>query len=381
MRSDYKNMLSVNILSVVWGISLLAGVFCIESVQAEGNSIQTHAMFQSWKISGASGETTIDQWTVPINGAIPLQNDFELLFYAAGSANTLDGNISDYDLNGFSDVRLQLHRSFGEDRFIFGAGVNLPTGKSKLDFAVDTVIINQLSENYLNFPLRRFGQGFDFNLMGGVAGSLGEFNASAGVMYEFTGAFGPYQDQESYDPGNLITTTISLNRVFDKLVLSGNLLLTFYGADRFDDKKVFEQNTRLSFRLGSSYSTSAYRASLSLGYLLRGRNTRYGGNETIVEQLQLFGNEFSARGSMDFWLANGWSLGPAAEIRLVSGDERTGPERFGSSEIFGFGGSVRKRISGGLNVLANGLYHTGSADDDKLDISGLSLSLSLLSAF
>lgn len=376
MRTDYRIR-----LNVICGISLLAGVFCVESIRAEGNSVQIHALFQSWKIADSAGEKTIDQWTVPITGVIPLRNDFELLFYAAGSANSLDANVTDYDLNGVSDVRLQVHRSFSEDRFIFGAGVNLPTGKSDLDFAVDTTIINQLSENFLSFPLRRFGQGFGFNVMGGVAGQLGEFNASAGAMYEFTGEFDPYQDQGSYNPGNLFTTTVSLSRVFDKLALSGNLLLTFYGADRFDDKKVFEQNTRVSLRLGSSYTQKAYRANLSAGYLLRGRNTRYGGNETIVEQLQLFGNEFSVRGSLEFRLANGWEAGPAAEMRFVAGDERTGASRFGSSEIYGFGGSVRKSISGGLNVLANGLYHTGSADDNKLDVSGLSFSLSLLSAF
>ncbi len=376
MRSDYAK-----ILKILCGVPLLAGMFSVPTAQAEGVSVQAHTMFQSWKITDSAGEKTIDQWTVPINGVIPLQNDFELLFYAAGSANTLNANVNDYDLNGISDVRLQVHRAFAEDLIIIGAGVNLPTGKRDLDFTVDTMIVNQLSENFLSFPLRRFGQGFGFNLMSGVAGALGEFNASAGILYEFTGEYDPYQDQGRYNPGNLFTATISLSRVFEKLALSGNLLMTFYGADRFDDKKVFEQNTRLSFRLGSSYSAKAYRASLSLGYLLRGRNTRYGGDEVIIEQLQLFGDEFSARGSLDFWLENGWSVGPTAELRLVSGDELIGPLRFGSSEIYGFGGSVQKRISDGLNVRVKGLYHTGSADDNKLDVSGLSLSLSLLSSF
>lgn len=386
MRNDYAKDYA-KIVKAVCGVCLLAGMFSAltaltaPSVQAEGISVQAHAMFQSWKITDSAGERTIDQWTVPINGVVPLQNDFELLFYAAGSANALNANVNDYDLNGISDVRLQVHRAFAEDRFIIGAGVNLPTGKRDLDFTVDTLIVNQLSENFLSFPLRRFGQGFGFNIMSGVAGPLGEFNASAGVLYEFTGEYDPYRDQGRYNPGNLFTATISLSRVFEKLALSGNLLMTLYGTDRFDNKKVFEQNTRLSFRLGSSYSGNTYRANLALGYLLRGRNTRYGGNEVIVEQLQLFGDEFSARGSLNFLLANGWSVGPAAELRLVSGDELVGPLSFGSSEIYGFGGTAQKRISGGLNARVSGLYHTGSADDNKLDVSGMSLSLSLLSSF
>ncbi|MFQ5607256.1 MAG: hypothetical protein ACE5GA_04865 [Candidatus Zixiibacteriota bacterium] len=367
-------------------VVILAFALCLtplarQTVNAEGFVVNTHAMFQTWKVTDSAGEMTITQWALPLSGIVPLENDFALQYYAAGARSDLDETALDYDLTAASDVRFLLNRRFADDRFLLGVGLNLPTGKQNLDFALDTVIINQLSESYLSFPLRRFGQGFGVNFLGGAAGPLGVLDASVGVIYELTGEYDPYEGEGAYDPGNFFMGTLGAVYRAERFVISGNLSTTIYSADRLDDKKVVQQSARISLRLAGAYASGKSRVNLSAGYLLRGRNKQFDSQEAIVRQLQLLGDEFSVNGSLDFALDGGWSLGPRSEVRLISGDELAGTEHFGSSEIFGFGGRVGKRLSSTLSLSLNSRYYTGSANDGLLDVSGVSLSLSLFSAF
>ena len=90
-------------------------------------------IYSHWKLDSDSGEVTVNQMAVPLNGFVQLKDNWEAQFYIASASNSMSVVDSDSSLSGLGDARLQVNHSFNEDRFLISGGINLPTGKKKLN--------------------------------------------------------------------------------------------------------------------------------------------------------------------------------------------------------------------------------------------------------
>ncbi len=346
-------------------------------VYGRPTSGEVAVVYSHWELDGDSGMSEIDQFTMPLVGFVPIRDNWEAYVFVNSSTNSLTSAGTDSDLSGLGDVRVQVNRSLREDRILLSVGINLPIGKKKLTQDEERPVLQWLSQNYLSFPMRRFGEGFGFNVLLGAAEQMGDVRFGGGVMYQFTGSYDPYEGSADYNPGDFISINGGADWKTDEWMLSGGAVLTHFFEDQSNGVDVFRQSTQFDVRLGADYDTERYGISISLGYLARGRNTFYAPDPDITERV--FGDEFSINGSLTRRFQDGWYVGPAAQLRLIGDSERSlqSDEGLGSSQIIGLGADVGKALSEQVSAGLGGRYFTGSADDSDIDVSGFQVTAAL----
>lgn len=331
-------------------------------------STDLQMVFTGWSLKYGDSTSDINQLMFPLNGFVPLGENFEANFYMANSSNKLNQPAANLDLSGLSDFRIQLNHSFLDDAFLLSGGVNLPTGKKKLNPGDQWTVIEFLSRDFLSFPMSRFGEGFGFNLLIGGARMLGQFKCGGGITYQFNGPYKPLADGLDYNPGDLLSANADAEWQKNSAKFNADIIGTLYTSDKMDGKKDFKQGSQLDLRLSGLYDKRPYSFGGSLRYLVRGRNTRYGIDEAVVEQLKIYGNEFGASGRISLAF-NEWVFSPMGEVRMIAKNE----DNFGNSKIYGFGGSLDKKIGANAAFGFSFEYLTGNADGGKIDLSGYRL--------
>jgi len=334
-------------------------------------------LYTHWSDESDSTSYEVDQFAVPLVGFIPLQENFELHLYAANASTTVDTGGSDFDLAGFTDMRLQLNHSFADDRLLASLGFNLPTGKKSLSATDERPVMEMLTQNYLSFPVRRFGEGFGVNLLAGAAAAAGNMRYGGTVSYQVNGSYEAYDGHGDYKPGNMFMISASADTRADEWILGADITFTTYAVDKVEDKKVFDQSDQFDMHAGVGYKAETYSFQADIRYLIRGRNTRYDQAEAVFDQLKIYGNEFYMAGRFAYAPNKHWFVAPLADIRLIAGDEYG----FGSSNAIGLGLEAGRTIVENLTLGAGFKYYTGSADDGNIDLSGFQLTAGLMAAF
>ena len=377
MIKSLKITLIIAVLIISVNANSLAQV-----VAGKPASVGTRIVYYHWSLDDKSnGSTSFSQFYFPINGFVPVRENLEILFFAAGSVNDLKTDNQATGLTGASDIRFQVNQSLSEDRIIISMGLNLPTGKTDLTFATDTTVLGILSRNYLNFPMRKFGQGLGGNFLIGGATMLGSLRGGLGLLFEYTGKYEPYLGLGKYNPGNFFSATAGLDLKQEKGILFGDITVTLYTPDRYKGSKTFKQSSQAFFRVGSRYQTGRYQGNFRLGYLWRGRNTQYDANESVTDQFQLFGNEFTAQLDLSRYFGNGWAISPAWAIKIISTNEGEGLNELRSSHYVGLGGSLTKAIKNGPVLGAGAKYFVGSANSGSITIDGVYIFTSATATF
>jgi hypothetical protein len=338
-------------------------------------------VYSHWKLEDDTSSLEIDQLAIPVSGFVPLTDNFEARFYIANSMNNLSILDSDSSLSGLGDFRIMLSRSLSDDKFLVSAGVNLPVGKKELNQDEELAIIEQLSKNYLSFPMRRFGEGFGFNALVGWATMLGSMRCGAGATYQFNGSYTAYKGTEDYDPGDFIGVNGNADFRLGEVSIISSVIYTYYLADKLDGDKIFRQSPQVDVRLGAVLDKPAYDLSGNVRFLLRDRHTRYEAETGAVRsQLKMYGNEFSVNGILSYGFAEKWYVAPMLEARLIGGFEEEDRNVDGAS-IFGFGGTIGTNVSHRLNLDVGAKYIIGSANGGDIDLSGFQITSRLSAAF
>jgi hypothetical protein len=331
--------------------------------------------YSNWSVDNAPGiETALSQSTVSISGFVPLRDDFEARYYFVSGYNNLDLDNTVSEMSGAGDLRLQVSHSYYEDRLLFSLGMNLPTGKKELDTTGERQIIEVLSRDYLSFPLRRYGEGFGFNVQVGGAREIGRFKCGLSAVYDYTGTYKPYRDSDDYNPGNALSLNATTQVVSGRINYTGDIGFSIFGADNLDDKKIYKQAPSFNTRLTATYPKEPYSATVGLRMIIRGRNTRYSLTDGIIEsQLKKYGDEFDAFLRVVYTARDVWNLGALIGTRQILSSE----EELGKSSIYNFGFDINRDFSNRLRLDAGVMYHTGSTNEGTVDIMGLLISCGL----
>ncbi len=345
-------------------------------IYGQPTSAQLQMIFTGWTLDYGDSAIDVNQVMIPLSGFVPLGKNLDANYYLANSSNKLNEPTSSSNLSGLSDFNIQVNHAFQDDAFLVSGGINLPTGKKKLSLTDEWPILQFLSRDFLAFPMSRFGEGFGFNLLFGAARMVGQFKCRGGISYQLIGSYTPINGGPSYNPGDMfnINAGAELQKKFSKF--NADLIGTLYTPDKLGGTKSFKQGSQVDLRLSGQYGKKSYNLAAGLRYLIRGRNTDYGLNESVVEQLKIYGNEFGASGVISL-MFNDWTFAPMAEIRLIAKNE-TG---LGNSKVYGVGGSLNKNL-GANTVFGFGFeYLSGKADASRISLTGYSLNSHLTAGF
>jgi len=345
------------------------------------SSTSTGFVYTHWTLKSPSNEkTSLNQFWVPLSGYVAIQENIEVRYYLAGSSNNLElgqGKGETY-LGGVGNAQIEMSRTFAKNRVIVSGGINLPLGKAKLGINDDRAIIDMLSQNFLDFPMRSFGEGLGLKLTVGAASNVNE-NTVLGVAagFEYIGPYDPYIGIGEYNPGDRFTADFRITKLDKTTALSFTMNYSLFLDDKLDNSKVFKQGQQFGLRARAVYDDDRYRVSGGAGYLFRGRNTRYdiqGSN--IIDRLKLYANELVFSFEFGRYLPGGWRFSPLFSLFLIEGNE----ENLGESRVFTSGGSINKIFSKRYRASFWFKFMTGDADGQTIELRGYQLSTSLSAA-
>ena len=345
-------------------------------------------IYYHWKTDRDGDESTISQFMIPISGFLPVRDNFDLTFFVANSSSTYSAFESEYKLNGLGDFRLQANHSFADDRLLVSASVNLPIGKKELSGDQSHALF-ALSQNYLEFPMRQFGEGFGFNLLVGGALELTEgMRAGAGVAYQYVGGYTPYEgsvtidtltndttviDYEGYNPGDVFSINGGVDYERGRMLWSADLVYSHYVADKLNTIKTFKQSRQFDWRFRGNYNGENIQFVGLVRYVWRGKNRLYNEAGEWAFTRKLFGNELLLSGELTYPFAEQWYAAPSADLRLIASNE----VNFDNSSIMGFGAAVGRKFGESMDARFGFKLYTGSADGGNIDVSGYRVTFGL----
>ena len=230
-------------------------------------------VYTSWDLdSTGAGTTSIAQSLLIVSGFLPLRDNLEARFFLPTAAGDLESPEAAADVSGLGDLRLQVSRSLSNDQILLSIGLSLPTGKKELRFADERMIVQVLSENFLDFPVRRFGEGLGLNALAGFARNYGRATVAGGVSYSYTGAYSPYEGIDDYNPGDVLSANLGADLKAGRAVWSAAATLSYRTTDTREGAKMFRQSTDLDFRLANQTQLDRLSLLLLTRYLLRGES-------------------------------------------------------------------------------------------------------------
>ncbi len=341
-------------------------------VYGQPGSANLQFYYNNWSIDNPFGDKdALSQRTIVLSGFMPIKENFEARYFLITGYNDLEMNGVKNDLSGLGDVRLQFSHSFKEDRLLLSGGLNMPTGKKELDTGGDEQIIEFLSRDYLSLPLRRYGQGFGFNLQAGVAAEIGRFKCGVSAVYDYSGSYKPYEGSGDYDPGNAYSLNATANAVLGEAVYTGDIGFSIFGTDDLDGDNIYRQAPQMTARLTATYPVRRYSATFGAMMIVRGRNKRYNEADGAIEsQLKKYGDEYDLFCRLGYATSTEWRIGALVGTRQILSSE----EELGKSSLLNLGVDIGKSISDRLSLNLGMIYHTGSTGEDAVDIGGLQVS-------
>lgn len=364
-----------NALGIIVGIVLITASANAQMVNGRPSTMSTGFVFTHWTLESDGEETSLGQWWVPLSGFVAIQEDLEARYYIAGSSNNFEVNKVESNLDGIGDVRLEMTRSFSNNQFFISGGMNLPSGKTKLAFNKDQAIIETLSQSFLIYPMRRFGEGFGLNGTIGVAQTWENSVIGLGVSYDFIGKYTPYEGSGKYDPGDIVTVQSGFSTRGSKTAFALGLDFMHYVVDKIDGRKAFEQGDQVVVSTSLVFDNTKFRLNPSVRYTARGRNTRFQANtELIRDRLKLYGNEIEIGLDMGKYIRSGWYIGPLFSLLLIDDNE----DAFGNSKILTTGATISKVFSQNLSFGTWFKVYNGDTDGGRIDLLGYQVSASLM---
>lgn len=338
--------------------------------------------FQSWKLKSQSPTINLSQWVFPINCFLPLRDNYELRILTSAASTGLDRGEQKINLRGLNDTKIQATASFSDDRYLVSLGINLPSGKKSLKNE-EIGIAQFLSLDFLNLPIKSYGEGFNLNVSLARAFEWKNLIWGVGAGYQYNGIYKPYHDLSDYKPGDRIHLTGGINSNLEKIKMTGDLTYIMYQADKQEGKKIFKDGNQWDMKSSFLYEQKSYSLSVQARFIIRVKDKRYGVAKEYLEEAKNHGNDFRVSASLSYQVRRQVKLLSEVETKLIGENDypSSHPLHLGASHIIGFGGGFNYELkSNYCYTLFLKIFH-GRADGDSLDLSGFQIQNSLFIRF
>lgn len=339
----------------------------IAAAQGDGIAARAAGEMTSYTLSANGTKKTISQLVTPFALVLPVGErlSFDIATAFASSRVEIAGDTAAPSaVSGLTDTQVRGSYVLGQDAVVLTAGVNLPTGQSTAN-AKQFVAAQNISNDFLLFPIGTMGSGF--GATGGIALArpIGSWNVGVGGSYRHSADFAPFEYNDGqkahYQPGNELRARLGVDRSFGAATAMVGATFSSYGDDK-SAGATFNTGNRLVFQAGYSGAAGNVGYGLSGWNLTRTRGTRADGSDAPSENITNVA--LAARFSL-----GGLSLEPTLEARhLARAAATTGtalPKGTGQMETFG----LRSRWNvAGFQVAPAAGYSLGKLEG--LDLTG-----------
>ena len=323
-------------------------------------TLLTGAEFRTWKKTTQKSTENISQYNFPFVFKIPLMENIAVDIIGS----TTISSAKEHKLHGIRDLKARGVAMFAGDAIMFNVGLNLPTGKSKLDSA-ETAASLGLSDSALGFRYNRLGEGFDVNLGCGVAKAFGGAALGAGVGYLMKGKYEYFDGKDlAYKHGNRLNITGGFDLSFNALFLRTDLTYTTYQFDKLNDSEVFKEGAKLAAEETFVLSTDRLTWLISARYTIHGKNELP--SNIVKEGEKRYGNQANINGVIRLRLRDSLILKGVAEGIFISAEEG----KHNDATVFGFGIGTIFQFMGISSLDITGKYYRGNSDQAKVKLRG-----------
>lgn len=177
----------------------------------------------------------VTEFTVPLFAIVPITPSFGIdvgTAYASTHAE-IPGQTS--DISGLTDTQVRANYSFGSDFVILTAGVNIPTGQSRVGPA-EQPAATRIGSDFLAFPITNMGTGFGATGGVAVARPMGDWNVGFGASFRKSAAYDPFQDNNGvafhYQPGNEYRVRLGVDRPVGTGRMTLGVTYSAFGSDQ-----------------------------------------------------------------------------------------------------------------------------------------------------
>ena len=360
-------------------ILVLIGLLCINQ-PVEGQIVfgqppagDLKLIYQSWTIEDSAGaQTKLTQWVIPILAYIPVYDNWEVIFSSSTAGSSVDiDNGSDSDLSGLNDTRISVYTSFWDDHLMLGMGLNLPTGKKALN-SEEVSITNWLTESFLNFPVKNYGEGLGINFEAGYARTVDIYSFGFGAGYIFKTAYEPLDGTDDYKPGNQLRLGGFGSFNNDQLLGSMSMVYYLFSDDELDGDPVFRDGGMLDLKLQFGYVHSNVVTVLGFREIIRAKDKRIEDNQLVTEEEKSHGAESRVYLQSELTLNERLALKGLINYKHVAanGYDDSSLRSLGASNYLGLGLGAETGLTDIFKGYGQFEYYTGSADDGDYDLSG-----------
>lgn len=274
-------------------------------------------------------------------------------------------------LSGLSDTQVLISQYFAERTFGIEAGVNIPSGKTKLteeEFLTSRVI----SQNIFGVNTSNFGQGL--NMFFGLTWTQpfsDDFVFGAGLSYQIKNEYQPLKDfSDKYNPSNEISATAGFDvKLSEFSTLTGDFTGIFYQSDELNGQKVFTAGNRFIFNTLFRQYFGFNALSVNILYRMISVD-KIEGAPTIIDNEKNNPNQFY--GSLGFFhrFSSDFSINYSAFISLYQETKSF----YSGYTMYGLGLTPEFRISPQIRIPILLRYSIGNASDkpklNYFDIGG-----------
>lgn len=328
-----------------------------------------------WKLKQNGQTREVTQSYVPATLSFVLTPRTNVELATAAGMSQLNQTVH-YELNGLSDVRFRISHRLSGDRWFLGAGLNLPTGKNKLD-ASENAVVNLLTENILGFPLQRTGVGLDTELSIAHAVNLsGNLGLGIGTNFILPGKFEYLaNDSAQYQPGARFNFNVMLNAIGAPVKWRINVLTQFFANDKLDEQNFFKQGWQLEPEFALDWRINReWNASGAFRYVHKAENKLLG-LPTSITPPEHFYIDNSAAGSVMLDRNFGKSTALGLQLGVQAFGESN--QQLGRATIGRMGLRFTQKFSEHWMLGASGVYAAGKAEAGELSLRGYSFALGL----
>jgi hypothetical protein len=370
-------------LILVAALILLRGATCeAQVIRGQTASASFGVCSQSWELRNEIGMAKLSQQAFPLTFFLPLKNNYQLTIFTSAALTSLDNSRSESTLDGFNDTKIQFEGSFSGDRYLLSLAMNLPSGRKSLS-QEEVEIAQLLSLDFLNLPVKNFGEGIKVSVSLARAFQWSSTVWGLGAGYQYNGDYQPYHDLPDYKPGDRAYLSGGVSLITDKVKLSSDLTYILYQTDKAGGEKIFKDGNQLDAKGTFSLDRKRYSLALVGRLIVRDKDERYAVGRVLPGQGKSHGDDFRFLTSFSLKAGAGINVTAEAETKYIRENDYhiSDPLHLGRSQIIGVGGGMDWKLKGDHSLELHIKRFKGDADGGNLDLSGLQIQGNLLLRF
>lgn len=240
---------------------------CSTQTECQPRTTTVSSFVHQVTIAQDSTQTELTQWVTPMHIEMPLGNGNIQILSAAMFVHQDGAGILQDEAWGMLNTDISGQWALGKVA-VLNLNASLPTGKRALA-PTDVALTQNLTRNDLNFPIKTFGQGFDFGGALSFVRHRGHWTYSAGMGYQRKGAYEPISGLKDYKPGDEISGSLGFDYTYGPFVYRLSLAGTYFLTDRQDNTVVFQNGKQIMVQGAILYTGSRFRVKTQITEIAR----------------------------------------------------------------------------------------------------------------